>query len=194
MSVEHDEDFLLSVAVDAAHGDVDVVVAVDDAHAGDVGGQHLLQVACAGVTDHLFGDERGGHGNLAECLCHARCGGDGGCASRLDALNHVDEALWVAGCRAVVRVFVEQLLGIVFRLLVVVESQRAEHEHAVGAETEVDGEVLQVAFQRCLCILDASDAVVLFGILVDVTVLLAGGLGTGLGTGRHGHGSHANEN
>ena len=42
VAIEHDKDFLLSVAVDATHGDVDVIVAVDNAHAGHVGGKHFL--------------------------------------------------------------------------------------------------------------------------------------------------------
>ena len=40
--VEHDKNLLLRVAVDSTHGDVDVIVTVDEVHAWHVCCQHLL--------------------------------------------------------------------------------------------------------------------------------------------------------
>ena len=42
MPVEHDEYLFLSMAVDAAHSDVDVVITIDDVHTRHIGSQHFL--------------------------------------------------------------------------------------------------------------------------------------------------------
>ena len=44
MTVDHDEDFFLTVTVDTAHSDINVVVTVDNIHTGDIGGKYFLQV------------------------------------------------------------------------------------------------------------------------------------------------------
>ena len=75
MAVQHDQDFLLTVAVDTSHGDIDVVVAVDDMHAWDVGCQHLLEIPGPGVAYHLLCYQGGGHWYLHDRLLLAggRC-------------------------------------------------------------------------------------------------------------------------
>ena len=70
MSVEQEEYFLLHVAVDATHGDVDAVVAVDEVHARYIGRQNLLQVTPATIVDHLLGDQRGRHRHFIQALRH----------------------------------------------------------------------------------------------------------------------------
>ena len=68
VSIQHDKNLLLSVAVDTTHGDVDVVVTVNDGHAGDVGRQYLLQVASTTVAYHLLSDKRCWHRHLVQVL------------------------------------------------------------------------------------------------------------------------------
>ena len=91
MPVEHDEHLLLGVAVDAAHGDVDIVVAVDEVHARHIGCQHLLQIASPAGLDHLFCDQRRGHRHLCQRLCLIGGGGDGGCHACLDMVYDLHE-------------------------------------------------------------------------------------------------------
>ena len=64
VAVEHDQDLLLRITVDAAHGDVDIIVTVDEVHARHVGCQHFLQVTGTAGLDHLGCDERGRYRHL----------------------------------------------------------------------------------------------------------------------------------
>ena len=66
MAVEHEKDLLLTIAVYASHGNVDIVITVNDVHSRHVGSQHLLQVHASAVVYHLLSDECGGHGYLIE--------------------------------------------------------------------------------------------------------------------------------
>ena len=68
VTVEHDENLLLTVAVDAAHGDIDVIVAIDDMHARHIGCQHFLQVAATAVANHLLRNQYGRHRYLVQRL------------------------------------------------------------------------------------------------------------------------------
>ena len=170
VAVEHDEYLHLSVAVDAAHGDVDVVVAVDDVHARHVSGQHLLQIAGAAVLNHLLGDERGGHRYLVELFGLARRGGDGGVATGFDVLHHVDEALWVGGRRAVVGVLVQHQTHVVLGFSILIESQAAQRQHAVGTDAQTEGKVVEVASECPLCLFQTAYVVVLFRLVVEGAV------------------------
>ena len=69
MPVEHDEDLLLRIAVNASHGDIDIVVTVDQMHAWHIGCQHFLQVAGAAGLNHLRRDECGRHRYLCQTFC-----------------------------------------------------------------------------------------------------------------------------
>ena len=66
MTVEHDEDLLLTITEYASHGNVDIVITVNDVHSRHVGSEHLLQVHASAVSYHLLGDEGGGHRDLIE--------------------------------------------------------------------------------------------------------------------------------
>ena len=64
VTVEHEQNFLLSVAIDSTHGDIDVVVTVDDIHARDISCQQFLQIACPRVANHLFSNQCSRHWHL----------------------------------------------------------------------------------------------------------------------------------
>ena len=167
MAVEHDENLLLPAAEDAAHGDVDVVVAVHDAHPRHVGGEHFLQVACAAVAYHLLGDERRGHGHLALFLLMARCRGDGALAAPADALHHVDEPLRVTDSGAIVWIFAQQQPYIFLCPFLVVKIQGAERQQTVSTLPQTAREALQIVVENLLCLLNPADIVACLRPLVD---------------------------
>ena len=122
VAVEHDEDLLLAVAVDASHRDVDIVVTVYDVHAGHIGGEHLLQVLAPAVANHVLGDQGGGDWHLIERLCLAGGGGNLRGESQLDIFHHIDEPLWILRRGGVVGVLREQVPSPFLGLLVIVKS------------------------------------------------------------------------
>ena len=76
MAVEHDENLLLTIAVDASQCDIDVVVTVDDVHSRHVGSEHFLKVLASTVTYHILCDKGCGHRHLSERLGMTRCCSD----------------------------------------------------------------------------------------------------------------------
>ena len=89
VAVEHDKHFLLRTAVDTAHGDVEIVAAIDKTDARHVGSQDLLQVAPAAGGNHLFGDEGCGYGHFIQTLRHIRGCRNGGCHTGLDPVHDI---------------------------------------------------------------------------------------------------------
>ena len=128
MTVDHEEDFLLSITIDTTHGDVDIIVTVDDMHARDVCSQNPLQVLCATVAYHLLCNEGGRHWYLSKCFCLA-----GGCGNscrftRLDIIDHVGKSQWVLGRYTVIGIELQKLSSILLCLLRFVEGQAAERQ------------------------------------------------------------------
>ena len=64
VSVEHDEDFLLSGGIDASHGHVHLLVAGYVCHAGDIGHQSVFQGSGAYAPEHVFRDKGHRHRGL----------------------------------------------------------------------------------------------------------------------------------
>ena len=141
MSIQHDKNLLLSVAVDTTHGDVDVVVTVNDGHAGDVGRQYLLQVASTTVAYHLLSDKRCWHRHLVQVLSLIRGGGDGRGVKAVDLHHHINESLGVAYGWGVIAILVEQQLYITFRSLRFVEAEAAQGQQSVPTlfQTSMEG-------------------------------------------------------
>ena len=167
MAVEHDEYFLLSVAVDAAHGDVDVVVAVHDVHARHIGFQYFLKIPGARVADHLFGDQRGGHRYLTEGFLLTGGSGEGGGAPFLDLLHNLCESHRILGRDGVIRRFCQQHPSIALGFLGVVISQIAERHQPVSTFANVALEIREMLFQQVSCFFETANIIIFLSLVVD---------------------------
>ena len=164
MAVKHDEDFLLSDTIDTTHGDIDVVVAVDEIHAWHIGCQHFLQIAGTTVLNHLSGDERGGHGYLGKTLSLTGGSGDGGCHAGLDIVHNVSKLRRVTGRRTVVGILLQHQYSVTLRLLDVVTGQ-------VAKCNETECVLSQIAMKRAK-ILQQHVASLLYATYLVVTLSL----------------------
>ena len=172
VAVDHEEHLLLSLAIDAAHGDVDVVVAVNVGHAGHVGNEHLLEVAGSADAYHVVGNEQHGHGRLVEALSLAGSGGDGVGHAILHVCHHVEEALRVFRRWGEIGVFREQLADVSLCLVVFVEGDVAEYEQPVGTLQQVTLEVAQVLLQQTARVVKTADDVVVLGLRIEAALLV----------------------
>ena len=91
MAVEHDENLLLRITIYATHGNVDIIVAVDEVHAWHIGCQHLLQVTGTASLNHLCRDERRRHRHLCQTLCLIGRRDDGWSHACLDMVHNFYE-------------------------------------------------------------------------------------------------------
>ena len=152
MAVEHQQDFLLRVAVDATHGDVDVIITVNQVHAWHVGGQHLLQVAGTAVADHLISNQRGGHRRLSQSLSLTGGGGDGGCHATLDAVHDFHEGSWILRRRRVIWILLQQACDVLLCLWDVVFNQVSEGNQVERILAQITLKVTEVLQQHFPCL------------------------------------------
>ena len=144
VTVEHDEYLLLCVAVDATHGNVDIVIAIDDVHAWYIGSQYFLQIASATIDYHLFCNESRGDRNLSQRLCLTGGGGDGGSQASFDAVHHLDKGGRVAGTRTVVRILLKHQRGVLLSMLRIEAGQITESDETECVLTQIAVKVLKV--------------------------------------------------
>ena len=169
VSVEHDEYFLLSGAVDTAHGDIHLFVTLYVGHAGYIENEEFFQMPCSTGADHVFRYQCDRHWHLVETFCLTGGGGDGGCRAILDTGDHVGKTYRVLWQRGVIGCCLQQFLGIGFGLLGVVLSQTAKGHQTIGALLECTLEVGQVVAEQCHGLIDAADVVILFCLLIHLT-------------------------
>ena len=146
MPIEHDQYLFLGTAVDATHGDVDVVVAVDEVHARHIGRQHFLQVTGTAVVNHVSGNERGGHRHLGQRFRLTGGGGNGGSHTGLDTIHHIGKGRRIARRRGIVRILLQQHCGVLLSLLHIETGQIAERnetERVLALIATEGGEMLQ---------------------------------------------------
>ena len=150
----------MCIAEDATHGDVDVVVAVDDVHTRYVGCQHLLQVTSATVVNHLLSDKRGGHWHLCQTLCLTGGCGDGSSHASLDVVYYIGKGKRIAGRWCVVWVLLKHLCGILLGMLHVETCQITEGYKTECILAQIAMKVCKV-FQQCItCLFNTAYAVV----------------------------------
>ena len=171
VTVEHEEHLLLRTAVDAAHGDVDIIIAIDETDTRHIGGQYLLQVAPAAGGNHLFGDERRGHRHFVETLRDVRGCRDGSCHASLDLVHDISK-LWRVLCRhGVVRILFEHHRNIAFRLLDVEVLQIAESYQSQRTLPEVAVEGFEMLQEDAASLLGAPNPIVVLCLVVHIAHL-----------------------
>ena len=171
MTIEHDEYLFLRIAIDAAHSDVDVVVAVDPIHTGDIGRQHFLQVAGSAVVNHLGGDERSGNRCLSQTLRLTGGCGNGGGHTGLDTVHYIGKGRRIARRRSVVGILLKHQRGVLSGLLHIEASQIAECNETEGVLSEIAMEGAEILQQGIAGLFDATYLVVALGLGVYIAHL-----------------------
>jgi len=140
VSIEHDENFLLVVAVDASHGDIGTLITIDDTHAGHIERQNLLEVSGPTVMDHLFSNQCGRYRYLSQVLGLCRGSGDGCCNSLSKIRYQLGEAEGILQGGVVIWILPEHEGSVLFGFGVIVHREVTKREQSEDTDLEIGGE------------------------------------------------------
>ena len=169
VAIKHDEDFLLSVAIDATHGDVDVVVTVNDVHAWHVGCQHFPQVTRTTIPNHLGSNERSRHRHLGQTLSLTGGGSDSRCHTCLDVVHNIDKLSRVGSRRTVVWILLKHQRGVLLSLLDIETSQIAKGYQVERILPQIARERAEVLQQRVASLVYTTYLVVRLCLSIQLT-------------------------